>query len=477
MGCGTVAIRARQVNAGSRRAARGLASGLAPSHRDPGSGGNPTPRQKKTGGVGVRTNTNQGARQFQSGNIDNLGGQVERVRVLNSLAGGVRSRCGLGQPKRRLLSQANPLALEHPMNQNHLAVFPNPRHGVALGILVLIGAFVDSAGFAEGPAADPPGKQATPASKKATADKATTGKTTARTSPGKKAKSEMPSSEKTDGWQDAAVSDLAAIRAESQAFVAAFNKKDAKAIAAMWTKEGEYVDDLGRRFLGREAIEQAYAEFFANSPKVKLRVMIDSVRLLGHSTAIEDGRAIVEPPPAGSPAYSKYTAVHVKVDGKWLMASVRDTHVETPSAFRNVADLQWLIGEWVAEEHGVKTESVCRWVANKSFVERKYTMTSVDGTQTSGVQLIGWNPRDGHVQSWSFSPDGGHAVGIWTPQQGGWRAEMHGVTGAGVPTTSVNLLRRLDHNAYVWQSAQRTAGDAAVPDTDEVIMKRQSAGK
>ena len=41
--------------------------------------------------------------------------------------------------------------------------------------------------------------------------------------------------------QKASEGDLAAIRAESRAFVAAFNKRDAKAIAALWTVDGEYV--------------------------------------------------------------------------------------------------------------------------------------------------------------------------------------------------------------------------------------------
>ena len=35
---------------------------------------------------------------------------------------------------------------------------------------------------------------------------------------------------------------------------------------------------------------------------------------------------------------------------------------------------------------------------------------------------------------------------------GGWSAEVRGVTGDGVPTAAVNLLTRLDDNAYVWQS-------------------------
>ena len=266
--------------------------------------------------------------------------------------------------------------------------------------------------------------------------------------------------------------ELAAIRAASETFVSAFNKHDAKAVAAHWTEDGKYIDDSGRTFEGREAIAKEYGDFFAANPDAQMRIVIDSLRILADRAAIEEGRAILDPPPPGAPAMGKYMAEHVKVDGKWLMSRVSDARIEAPSAYGNVADLEFLIGTWTAEEHGVRIQSVCRWVANKSFVQRNYTVTHVDGTSISGVQMIGWNAEMGHVQSWDFSPDGGHAVGIWSPKANGWAAEVRGVTGDGVPTSAVNLLTRLDDNAYVWQSVNRIAGETALPDTDEVVIKR-----
>jgi len=277
------------------------------------------------------------------------------------------------------------------------------------------------------------------------------------------------------GSKQDAEADLAVIRAASEAFIAAFNKQDAKAIAALWTEDGEFIDDRGRRFAGRDAIEKGYAGVFAANSDVAVRMVIDSLRIVSPNVAIEDGRAIVEPAPAGAAGVSSYTAVHVKVEGKWLMASVRDTWIEPPPAIRSAVDLEWLIGTWVAEEHGVQMESACRWVADGRFIERHYTTTLLDGTKTTGVQLIGWNPQGGHVQSWDFSPDGGHAVGVWTPTDGGWQAKVHGTTGGGISTTAVNRLICLDDNAYVWQSAQRFLGDVALPDTDEVVIKRRPA--
>jgi uncharacterized protein (TIGR02246 family) len=281
----------------------------------------------------------------------------------------------------------------------------------------------------------------------------------------------VQSSESTQTQDD----DLAAIRAGAQAFVEAFNKKDAQAVAALWTEGGEYIDDTGRSFVGREAIEQGYGEFFADSGKSEIQIIIDAVRLLSDDVAIEDGHTVVAAAEDGDPGISTYTVVHAKFDGKWQMASVRVGLVQISLAQQNLADLDWLVGTWVAEDRGTKNESACRWVSDQSFVQRDFKVTRLDGTQSSGVQLIGWNSQGGYVQSWTFSPDGGHAVGAWTPIEGGWRAQMQGMTGDGISTSSTNLLRRLDDNAYVWQSVDRIMGGVAYPDTDEVILKRLPA--
>lgn len=271
--------------------------------------------------------------------------------------------------------------------------------------------------------------------------------------------------------------EMAAIQGQSNAFVEAFNQHDAKAIAALWTTDAEYVTDSGTAYVGRDAIEQVYAEYFLDNPDASLQMVIDSLRQIGDGVAIEDGRAVVMPPPAGAAGVSAYTAVHTKVDGQWRMASVREAWVEASTTRDSAVDLEFLIGDWNAEEHGVRMHSVCRWIADGHFVARTYSTHHVDGSETSGMQLIGWNPLDNQMQSWTFSPDGGYAVGVWSLTPTGWAAETRGATGDGTITTSQNRLSRLDDNAYVWQSTERTAGGVALPDTDEVVIKRTPAKK
>lgn len=267
--------------------------------------------------------------------------------------------------------------------------------------------------------------------------------------------------------------ELEAVRKSSLAFVEAFNRGDAKAVGELWTKEGEYSSETGQLSVGRAQIQEEYAEFFKANPKLKIKVEIDSLRLLSESTAIEDGRSFLVPTPPGAAPFSRYTAVHVKEGGVWRMASVRDLPVAIPVARRQLADLDWLVGKWIAEEHGSSSESVFEWTANKSFLKRTYTVKHPDKSVTSGLQIIGYSPATGQIQSWSFGSDGSIAIGIWTAESQGWAAAVRGITIDGTPTFAVNILNRIDDNAQSWRSIGRRVGDIPLPDTDEVILKRQ----
>jgi uncharacterized protein (TIGR02246 family) len=262
-----------------------------------------------------------------------------------------------------------------------------------------------------------------------------------------------------------------AIRQSADAFVEAFNRGDASAIAALWTPDGEYIDEAGRVFTGRKAIAAEYAGFFAEHPGATMQVKIASLRSPSPAIVIEQGRATLDPEPSGAGGVN-YTAIHVNFDGQWLMASVRDTRVETPSSNVALTSLEWLVGSWSAEGPAATAESTCRWIANKSFLQRSFRVRAGDDISTSGEQIIGWNPLVGALQSWTFTADGGVAVGAWTQTDAGWVVESVGATADGTPTYSVTKLTPLDADAFAWQAVARSAGDATLPDTEEVIMKR-----
>ncbi len=264
------------------------------------------------------------------------------------------------------------------------------------------------------------------------------------------------------------------IRAGAQAFIKAFNAGDAKALAEMWTPNGTIADEQGNVFKGRKAIEEQYAALFKGHPGVRMQLAIKSIDFPTSTTAIEDGVTQLMTKDNDPPSAARYTAVHVQEDGKWLMASVREAAMPIASNFAQLQELGWLVGEWEAKSDDVTAHSQIRWIANKSFLQRTFSVNR-DGMQVaSGMQVIGWDPRSERIISWTFDSSGGHGMGVWNAMPEGWGIDSTGVTADGVPTTAKDHLIRVpgETNVFGWRSVDRKLGDMKVPDVLEVVFDR-----
>lgn len=266
----------------------------------------------------------------------------------------------------------------------------------------------------------------------------------------------------------------AEIRATAAAFVQAFDRGDAKAVAALWLPEGTAADADGTVFKGREAIQQEYAKLFKEHPDARIAVAVKNVEFPAPAVAIEDGISQVTAQHAGPAQVARYTAVHVKADGKWLLASVRETNVEMPSNFAKIESLSWLVGSWTAKHEGRSVRTTVRWIANNSFLEREYAVATDGIVSSSGRQIIGWDPKIERIRSWSFDASGGFGSGVWTQTPEGWTIEQTGVLPDGTPTASLDTLVRIpgEDNVLGFRSTARMAGDERLPDVPEVVLDR-----
>lgn len=266
----------------------------------------------------------------------------------------------------------------------------------------------------------------------------------------------------------------AAIRATADAFVKAFNARDAKAVADLWTANGTVADDEGNVFKGRKVIEDEYAALFKAHPTARMQVAVKSIDFPAPTTAIEEGVAQVLTRDNTPPSASRYTAVHVLEGGKWLMASVHESSLPVSSNFERLQSLGWLVGNWESNSDGGHAQSRIRWIANKSFLQRDFSVERDGLLVSSGTQIVGWDARSGQIVSWTFDSSGGHGTGRFTPAPEGWRIESSGVTADGVPTSSKDLLIRVpgDEKVFGWRSSDRRLGDTKLPDVREVVFDR-----
>ncbi len=134
-----------------------------------------------------------------------------------------------------------------------------------------------------------------------------------------------------------AAGDEEAIQKRVDEFVAAWNKDDAKAMAAIWAPDGDLINPFGRVAKGRSEVEKLFTDehtsFMQNTTyNVKNR----SVRLIGSDAAVLDWDSDVvgmkAPDGSDLPPFAHHvTLVLAKKDGAWWVVCARPvTYIPTP---------------------------------------------------------------------------------------------------------------------------------------------------
>ena len=280
------------------------------------------------------------------------------------------------------------------------------------------------------------------------------------------------------GLAQADDSDLKAMDAAGKAFVAAYNAKDATTLATMWTENADYKDDTGLDLHGRDAIQRAFAAQFAEHPDWKLELHVESSRLVTPTMATRDGIAVISPPPAGPPGPNRYFATLVLQDGKWLIASVRESRVDVASNYPHLQSLEWLIGSWVAKSPGRTTETTFAWTKNKSFIRRTFRITTAEKDETkttTGTQVIGYDPTTGEIRSWLFDSDGGFSESAWSVEEDRMVGRTRSVLSDGSAAHSTDVLTRISNDEFTVQSTNRSVDGESVKDGDALHVVRVSA--
>jgi hypothetical protein len=105
-----------------------------------------------------------------------------------------------------------------------------------------------------------------------------------------------------------------------------------------------------------------------------MEVEVDSLRFLGSELAVEVGSTKEISSEGETPEYGRYTVLHVKRDGKWLMALVKDTAGTPPANHDRLRPLAWLAGEWIDDGGSTVVHTNCRWSEDKNFLIQRMTV-------------------------------------------------------------------------------------------------------
>jgi uncharacterized protein (TIGR02246 family) len=265
--------------------------------------------------------------------------------------------------------------------------------------------------------------------------------------------------------------DEKAIRAVDDEFISNYNKRDSKALTAMFTQDAEIVEADGFRYQGWGPIEQSYIDTFASSKGVKIAFEIDAIRLLSPDVAKEEGRSIVTPE-KGAPLSHLYTVLFVKRDGRWKISSVREETDPLVRAHDRLKDLAWMIGDWIDEGADSVVRLRCQWSEDENFLLRNFTVKRQGKLVMTVTQRIGWDPVARRFRSWEFDSHGGFGQGEWSRDDDKWIVKSTGVRPEGTTASATNVMMRERPDRISWVSTDRVIGDQSVPDSETYVLVR-----
>ncbi len=301
-----------------------------------------------------------------------------------------------------------------------------------------------------------------------------TAQTTVKAAPeAAKAVEALPSDKLVSPEQAAAIEE---IRLTDESFAKAYASGDAAAVAAHFTADAEYVDEDGTLFHGREAIKKSLTEFFAEHPRCTLEMNIDTMRFISPGVAVEDGSTTITHEEDGSASVdSRYTTVHVKVEGKWLAASVRDHAPKDRRQHRaELQQLDWLNGDWIDEGDDSIVSFSCQSTDSGNFLLRKFNIQIAGREAMSGTQRIGWDPLTGKLRSWMFDSEGAYGEGLWHRDGDNWVLKTTGTTADGESASSTSIYTVVNDHTMTWQSIDQEIAGVQQPDSEVVTIVRQS---
>ncbi len=278
--------------------------------------------------------------------------------------------------------------------------------------------------------------------------------------------------------------DEAAIRAAAKTYVDALAKGDAAALAALWTPDGDIVDASGNLLPGRRAID-ADAPKEEQPERSEFHITETRLRFLTSDVAIEDGTVEVVPT-TGPPLTGRFSATWVKHDGAWKLAAVREARGEDPTADAVLADLDWMVGDWVVvdapgrhdDPAKPQIEVSARWNAAKTYLIRTMTITHSAGVPPLEItQRIGWDPLSKSVHSWVFGSDGSHGEANWTRDGKSWVAQARAIHPDGSQSTSLNIYTYDGKDRCVWKSLPTHVGSEAMPTVNMTMVRKPASTK
>jgi uncharacterized protein (TIGR02246 family) len=261
-------------------------------------------------------------------------------------------------------------------------------------------------------------------------------------------------------------------RAREDAYVAAFNRADLKALGDLYAEDAQFTTDDGAVISGRTAVVDGLAKYFARTKGAKIEVQLESARLLTPDVLAENGLSTIISA-QGNRDTTRYAVTYVKKGEDWLIAQVEEAAPPpVDAAAQALGELGWMIGNWKDESPGLTVETKVAWTKSNHFIRRSFTVTRAGANTVEGTEIIGYDAVAGHLRSWVFDSEGGFGESTWRQEGNKWLTNVKATGPDGSQSTAQHVITKLDDNKYSWESVNRTRNGEVLPNLDRIEVSR-----
>ena len=283
--------------------------------------------------------------------------------------------------------------------------------------------------------------------------------------------------------------DEQAVRAAGVAYQQALASGDGKALAALWTADGDIVDEQGNVSKGRDSVSLT-TKAAEGAGRTECKIHETGLRFLAPDVAIEDGTVEVLQPGSSMPLTGRFSATWVRQGGSWKLGSLREARTSGDSNAAQLADLDWMVGDWTVVDNAAGGREAAnaarptidvsvRWNATRTYLLRDVKITPPPPQDSAeplpaqhATQRIGWDPLSRQIRSWVFSADGGHGEAFWSRDGNSWLARSTSVLPDGSQTSSLNVYSYDGKDRCAWQSFHTHAGGEHLAPVNMTMIRK-----
>ena len=156
-------------------------------------------------------------------------------------------------------------------------------------------------------------------------------------------------------------------------------------------------------------------------------------------------------------------------------AAVNEPAAEVPTAEEpGLEQLDWLVGDWVDEDDQSRVAFSVEWVAKGKFLRRTFAVSDEEGVVMEGTQVLGWDPANKRIRSWTFDTEGGFGEAFWTRDGDRWIAKKTFTLATGEKASALNVITMIDGDSFQWLSLNREVGGELQPNAGPVTIVRKT---